>query len=486
MTVTLVEDLLHTDFPGDAARAATPPSVPLPAGTPFTPRILNAPYTPKVQELTLDYAAESDDSRIDDPAQAAFTDTAVQFFQIDALGLAREQAWLNAGRPWAPQGGIGLLPAHAAAAELLVGLQGVRAGDPVSLLFQVAEATADPLAAAQKLQWSVLADNAWRTLAPGELRVDDTRSLRASGLLGFVLPRETTTSNTRLPAGVVWLRAATPAAPRAACDLIGVHANAIEVVFADQGNDPQRLALALPAGSIKKLKVPLASVKSVAQPYASFGGALREDDAALSRRAAERLRHRNRAITGWDVERLVLQAFPAVYRAKCIPHASETSWLAAGHLMVVVVPDLRNRPSQDPLQPRVDLDTLDRIHEHLAARCGPQTRVHVRNPAYRAVQLDFKVRLRTGFGFNFYGPQIDLALQQALSPWAFDTGAELGFGGRVVRSELLDFVESLPWVDFVTDFRLVREGSDRDRDEIVPDTPDAILVSAAAHRIAEL
>ncbi len=486
VTVTLVEDLLHADFAGDAQRAATPASVPLAEGATFTPQILNPPYTPKVQEIALDYDAQSDESRIDDPAQAAFTDTAVQFFQIDALGLAREQAWLSAGRPWAPQGGIGLLPTHAVAAELFVGLSGVHAGDSVSLLFQVAEGTADPLAAAQTLQWSVLADNAWRTLAPGELVVDDTRSLRASGLLGFVLPRETTTANTRLPAGLAWLRAATPGAPRAACNLIGVHANAIEVGFADQDNDPTRLALALPAGSIKKLKTPLATVKSVAQPYASFGGSLREDDAALSRRAAERLRHRNRAITGWDIERLVLQAFPAVYRVKCIPHASETSWLAAGHLMVVVVPDLRNRPSQDPLQPRVDLDTLVRIREYLLARCGPQTRVHVRNPAYHPVQLDFKVRLRAGFGFSFYGPQIDVAVQRALSPWAFDSGAEVGFGGRVVRSQLLDFVESLPWVDFVTDFRLTQEGSTEDRDEIVPDTPDAVLVSAAAHHIVEL
>jgi hypothetical protein len=152
----------------------------------------------------------------------------------------------------------------------------------------------------------------------------------------------------------------------------------------------------------------------------------------------------------------------------------------------VVVPDLRNRPTQNPLQPRVDLDTLERIRAHLLARCGPQTQVHVRNPGYRAVQLDFKVRLRPGFGINFYGPQIDLALRQALSPWAFDTGAELGFGGRVVRSELLDFVEALPWVDFVTDFRLTLEGSTRDEDEIVPNAPDTILVSAAAHRIAEL
>jgi len=487
VTVTLIEDLLHGDFAGDAIRGATPPALPIPEDTPFTPTILNAPYTPKVQEITLDYSAESDTSRIDDAAQTAFTNTAVQFFQIDALGPAREQAWLNVARTWAPQGGIGLLPPHPAAAELWVGLEGAQAGDSVSLLFQVAEGTADPLAAAQKLEWSVLADNAWRKLDPGELVVDGTRSLRASGLLSFVLPRETTTTNTRAPAGLVWLRATTPAEPRAACDIVGVFANAAEVVFVDQDNDAQRLGVALPAASITKLKTPLAGVKSVAQPYASFGGALQEDDAALSRRAAERLRQRNRAITGWDVERLVLQNFPSVYRAKCIPHASESSWLAAGHLMVVVVPDLRNRGSQNPLQPRVDLDTLERIKQHLAARCGPQTKVHVRNPGYRPVQLDFKMGLRKGsLGINFDGPRTNLALQQALSPWAFDTGVELGFGGRVVRSELLDFVESLPWVDFVTDFRLTLEGSDDDRDEIVPDTPDAILVSAAAHKIMEV
>ena len=275
-------------------------------------------------------------------------------------------------------------------------------------------------------------------------------------------------------------------AQRAACDLVGVHAGAIEVEFTDQGNDPLRLALPLAAGRIAKMKTPLAALKSVAQPYASFGGTLAEGEAALARRAAERLRHRDRAITGWDWERLVLQAFPQVYRAKCIPHASATSWLAAGHVMLVVVPDLRNRNAVDPLAPRVDLDTLERIREFLAARCGMQLRFTVRNPSYRALQFDFKVRLRPGFGFAFHGPLLNLALQQALSPWAFDSGAQLGFGASVLRSELLDFVEALPYVDFVTDFRLAREGVAEDRDQIAPETPDMVLVSARQHRIEEL
>jgi hypothetical protein len=371
---------------------------------------------------------------------------------------------------------------------LLIGLSGVRAGDSLSLLLQLAEGSADPLAAAQTLQWSVLADNAWRALGPGELSLDTSHDLRRSGLVACVLPRETSTEHSRAPAGLVWLRAATPAEPRAACDVIAVHPNALEAQFVDQGNDPQRLKAPLAAASISQLKTPLAAIKTISQPFASFGGALVESDAALARRASERLRHRNRAITPWDIERLVLQAFPAVYRAKCIPHASDRSWLAAGHLMLVVVPDLRNMNAVDPLRPRVDLDTLTRIREHLLARVGPQTQVHVRNPGYRAVQLDFKLQLRpgNGLGFNFLRPQIDLALRQALSPWAFDTGAALGFGGRVLRSALLDFVEDLPSVDFVTDFRLSLEGSRDDLAEITPDAPDVILVSAASHRIAEV
>jgi len=477
ITVTLVEDFLHADYRRESVIAiVTNPKAPL-----------NEPYTPKVQEITLDYAAQTDASRIDEATPGAFTDTEVQFFQIDAFGPAREHAWLTQMRPWAVQGGVALLPAHTPDGELLIGLSGVAAGDSVSLLLQVAEGSADPLAQAQILQWSVLADNAWRTLAEGELALDTTRGLRASGLVGVVLPVETSTEHTRMPAGLVWLRAAIPAQRRAACDLLGVQANAIEVQFTDRGNDPARLATPLVAGSITKMQLTVAPVKSIAQPYASFGGALAETADALMRRASERLRHRERAITGWDFERLVLQAFPAVYRAKCIPHASPASWLAAGHTMLVVVPDLRNRNAVDPLQPRVDLDTLERIRAHLLERCGMQTQLTVRNPNYRPITLDFKLRLRPGNGFNFYRGVLNDALLRALSPWAFDdAAAPLGFGGRAVRSVLLNFVESLPYVDFVTDFHMTLEGDPIDRAEIAADAPDAILVSAASHRITEL
>ena len=217
-----------------------------------------------------------------------------------------------------------------------------------------------------------------------------------------------------------------------------------------------------------------------------FGGALHETDAALARRAAERLRHRQRAISPWDAERLVLQAFAAVYRAKCVPHADGRSWQAAGHALLVVVPDLRGRQALDPLQPRVDLDTQQRIQACLQAHGGLGVQWHVANPRYKPLRLHFSVQLRPGFAFNPVRAALDAVLRSTLSPWASGAPAPgPDFGGRVLRSALLNLVEAQPGVDFVSDFRLTAGTDPTDLAEAVADAPDVILVSAPLHDIRE-
>lgn len=481
VTLTLDTDLLHAAWRSEAVAGLLKDE----------PVVLKEPWTPKLKEVTLNYAASAGPSRLDLSTQASFTEAEVEFFHVDAFGVSREHPWLAGPRASTPPAPVTLLPRHADAGELLIGLAGIGAGEPLNLLFQVADGSTDPLAQAQALSWSVLCHNTWQALAVGTgLLLDTTHHLRGSGIVSLILPEQTTTDNTRLPAGLVWLRAAIPAQPGAACRLIGIHPNAVEVVFQDQGNAASHLASALPAGSISRFRTPPATVKQVTQPYASSGGALQEDAQALARRAAERLRHRNRAITSWDHEHLVLQAFPAVDRVKCIPHARPGSWLAPGHTMLVVVPDLRNRNAVDPLQPRIDLDTLEQIKDFVLARAPmglDKDTLTVCNPAYRPVRVAFKVAMRRDFAFSYYRSEINQALVRHLSPWAFDTGQTLEFGGRVLRSALVDFVEELPWVDYVTDFHLsLVDAPERDAAELVPDTPDAILVSAPDHLIDEV
>jgi hypothetical protein len=479
VTVSLVEDFLYADYRKETIQNALDQN-----GT-----VLNEPYTPTVKAISLGYRAQSDEVDFSANDIASFTNLDLQFFHIGCFGQMREHAFLRQQFDYVADKRVTVVPSYQHEGEFLIGLSGVAAGDSLSLLLQVAEGSADPDLPPQELQWSVMGDNYWRPLTTQDLALDTSNGLRASGVAALALPPETTTEHTFMPAGLVWVRATVPAHSAAVCQLVNVANNAVEVRFADQGNDPAHLANALPAGSIAKLKAPAAAIKSVAQPYAGFGGRMQETDEMLTRRAAERLRHRNRCLTPWDYERMLLEAFPDVRKVKCIPHARDSSWLAPGCVMLVVVPDLRNRNAVDPLRPRVDIDTLGRMTEFVQQHCGMQVRAKVKNPRYQRVQLDFKVRFLPGKAFQFYSRHLNDALVRALSPWAYDAGRAIEFGGQVYRSVLLDFVEELPYVDFVTDFKLVSPDSaapHQDLANVSAATPDAILVSSTLHTIAEV
>jgi hypothetical protein len=444
----------------------------------------NEPYTPTLGEISLSYKASSEEAQIDAPEDAAaFTGAQVEFYHVGAFGQRREHAWLRQRLAFVAAKRVSLVPEYAGEGELLIGLSELAAGDSVSLLFKVAEGSADPAVDPQpQVAWAVLCDNYWKPLAGREAVRDGTNNLLATGIVNLTIPTEASTLSSFLPTGMIWVKASIDEHVNGVCELVSVAANAVEVERRSGGG------AALPKGTIAKLKTPVAAVKSVAQPFASFGGKPPEAYDAFNTRVAERLRHRNRCITAWDYERSVLEAFPEVRKAKCIPHcANRGEWLDPGHVTIVVVPDLRNRNAVDPLQPRADADTLSRIRTHLEPRAPIGIGIHPRNPRYQRVHLDFKVRFRPGIEFNFHARQLRAELIGHLSPWAHDPGRAIAFGGTVYKSEVLDFVEDLDYVDYVTDFRMyhLRGGAAdaEDVNEARAATPDAILVSDATHDI---
>lgn len=452
------------------------------------PVILNEPYTPSIQSISLAYEAHSDVVDVATPGLTQFSNLDVQFFHVAYFGQMREHAYQRSQFDFLPDKRVSLLPVYDYEGALLIGLSNLNPGDSASVLFEVAEGSADPDLSQEPIAWAVLCENYWKTLGSEGVVLDTTNQLRVSGLIRFVIPAEATTQNTILPADRLWLRGSVARNVNAVGQLIAVQANGIEVQFRDQDTAPGQLTSALEAGKITKLKNGLAPVKTVKQPYASFGGAREETDGDFYRRVAERLRHKDRCITPWDYERIVLEAFPRVHKVKCIPHARDGNWFAPGHVLLVVVPDLKNKNAIDPLQPKVDADTISRITAFVRRRAGMQVQVLAKNPSYQRIQLDFKVKFRTGYEFNHYSEQLKEKLIEFLSPWAFASNRDISFGGKIYRSVLLDFVEELPPVDYVTDFKMSSyvEGAGKiDVNEAQPETPDAILVSDSTHLVGE-
>ncbi|HIJ94641.1 MAG TPA: hypothetical protein HPP94_02675 [Desulfuromonadales bacterium] len=487
VTLTLEHDFLHTLY--RKQHVANLMTYSRDGGT-LT--LLNEPYTPAIRSISLSYRAATASVTIagERGGYDDFNNSELEFFHISYFGLMREHGYQRRRFPFLRDPGVHLLPTYDHQGELLIGFINLQGGNSVSVLFQVAEGSADPELPPPQISWSVLCDNYWKQLQSSELLSDTTNRLLTSGIISFAIPAEATTAATILPGGRIWLKGGVTTGVQGVSRLIMVAANAIEVEFCSNGTESGHLQSPLPQGSISRMKTGAVEIKNITQPFASFGGRPTESTEQFSTRVSERLRHKNRCISASDYERVVLEAFPQIHTVKCIPHATPDCWLKPGNVLLVVVPDLRNRNAVNLLEPKVDADTLSRIVAHVRKRAGMQIAVQAKNPRYQKIQLDFKVRFREGYEPNFYRRELEAALIRFLSPWAFHADREIAFGGKIYKSVLLDVVEELEYIDFVTDFRMYSFSSavsnDIDIATAEPATPDTILVSAASHIIQDV
>ena len=477
------------------------------------PSLPNEPYTPVIKSMALDYTAEVQINLNADDNATTQTD---YFFHIHPFGY--QKVPVAAGQP------LSMLPRFESVdagqsmeheGELYIGLADFTPRRNLSLLFQVAEGSADPELPRQPVQWSYLSRHSWQSFAPNEILSDTTNGLLASGIITFDIPWDAVRDHTLLPTGLHWLRAGVSQNSAAVCDLIDVRAQAAQASFVNRNNAADFLVHSLPQDSIKKLQVRQAAIKSVAQPYASFGGKVREQEGHFYARVSERLRHKGRGITLSDYEKLVLENFAGIYKVKCINHSTynyrgedsamlkcvdhrpahqddlevDRSEFAPGFVTLIVIPDLNNKNAVDPLEPRASLNTLEEIRKFLCRRISPfaARRLKVINPLYEKVQVEFGVEFHSGYDRGYYETELNKDIVRFLSPWAFEQGRDITFGGRLHSSVILNFVEERPYVDYVTDFQMNHYTSDpqplTDVDEAVPTTARSILVSHGQHVI---
>jgi hypothetical protein len=490
-------------------------------------KIPNPPYTPLASECLLSYKASTDTVVLEGTAlpnnatdaqkeQARqdlfkkFSQRDLQLFHLGIFGQAEEHAFLKQDLNFldnTDKNSAYLLPQYSDNGTFYIALQDVEALESVSILFQISEGSANPERPTATTQWSVLSHNQWRPLSSEDILSDTTHNLLVSGIIKFYLPTETTSTNTLFDPNFVWLKAelvypATKTTPvtsapiDSVCNFIALHTQAVLAKFKDNSNDPVHYANPLLAQTIKKSRTSLGSIKKIEQPYASFGNKPQETDTAFQQRISERLRHKQRAITIWDYEHLVLQTYPSVFKAKCLNHTyldknlpayhpNRLEQLAPGNVTMVVVPDLRYLKAINPLEPKVDLNTLAQIKIFLKKHAGMLVNIETTNPDYEPVRLQFNVQFRRGYEFSVYKKVLNQDIIRYLSPWAFDTGADIPFGGTLEKSVVINFIERLGYVDVVREFKLlsIKDNFSYDYEEIVASNPMAVLVSCGQHNI---
>lgn len=446
--------------------------------------IPNEPYTPQINSITLNYKAKES---IDLQDIHNFEQRTTKVFHIYPFGHKEVHKKLE--EP------LYLLPQFESTVddiqqedegELYIGVSKLEPQQNISLFFQVAEGSSDPVLTKEEVNWSYLSQNTWLPFQKDEIMSDTTNGLITSGIITFAIPKEANKDNTVLPAKLHWLRASVHQNSRAVSDMIDIQAQAVQASFTNNDNDPYFLAQSLPKETISKLQVKDAAVKTVTQPYASFNGKIKEQSSQFYTRVSERLRHKARTVNIWDYERLVLEKFPSLYKAKCLNHTNSSSEVVPGSVTIVTISNVRNKNAVDKLKPMTSVNTLEEIKTYICKLKSRFVTLEVVNPLYEEIQTKFKVRFHEGKDKGFYTKQLNEDIKKFLSPWAFDEGADITFGGKIHGSYIINFVEERDYVDYITDFELyqiVNNVRTPHIEEAVAKTSRSILVSYNKHDI---
>jgi hypothetical protein len=73
-------------------------------------------------------------------------------------------------------------------------------------------------------------------------------------------------------------------------------------------------------------------------------------------------------------------------------------------------------------------------------------------------------------------------LQYFLSPWTLGEGTDILLGGTLYRSSIIEFIESRPYVNFISTIRLVT-GDSEIEEQVIKLNERTVLISSDTHEI---
>ncbi len=437
--------------------------------------IPNEPYTPLVETIRINYKAsvtkDFNLSTISDDLKENLTnylDESLELFHEHPFGQSEQHAYLKGKHEFLTNKQCKLVP-NCEKGELFIGLENAEQLQQVSLLIQVLEGSENPeyegsqtFEGNEKLEWYILSSDEWKPLNDNFIVSNFTDNFLKSGIVKVSIPKEATSNNNRIPGDLFWLKITNIKEFDTVCQMVNIHTQAEVIQFYNNGNELSHLQTGLPEKTISKLVERIATLKGVTQPYSSFDGVPKETDAQFYRRISERLRHKQRAITIWDYEQLILQQFPKIYKANCLKHTSGLFELVPGTVTVIVVPNIINQNIFDIYKPRISKAKRNEIQNFINELNTLHVDALVENPLYQEVRVELFVKFYEGKDKNFYTKELKKDIAKLLSPWAYEETAEINFGLTLHESSVIYYIEKLDYVDYIKDFELQVETKKKD------------------------
>jgi hypothetical protein len=335
-----------------------------------------------------------------------------------------------------PSIGVPLFPALAYQGALYLGLKNLLTPNALNFYFQMAQSYGS-ISQLLPPDLYYLCKKGWNALP---IVQDSTNTLTCSGIIVADIPQDITAENNRMPAGNYWITMAASSVPDYYPQTVMMNTNGFLLQRSGSTFLNSTLPPVLPAASITKPVTAVPQIKTISQPFASFGGKAAETSEAMNLRISNRLKTKGRAVTSEDYFRLIRQKFDTIYYSRTIYNT------ATNGTEIYVVRGFDSWQEPGAFVPLVTECELSEIEQYLLTCSSPFANLTVSNFKLEPVQITAVINIESGYSGSGVIKSVKQALNVFLSPWIASSDVQITIGKKIALSEVTNFIASVPGV----------------------------------------
>jgi len=192
-------------------------------------------------------------------------------------------------------------------------------------------------------------------------------------------------------------------------------------------------------------------INSIEQINQATGGSFVEKEKHYINRVSEKLKHKQRAVSILDYEKILLQEFNDIFLVYGIPNYNKHLNFKPGNITLVLVKKYNKELEKPELFSNTELSKMKLF---LQNKKSPNVKLNLINPKYEYIQTKFNVIFKKGINNNLHLKKLNSLIFSFLSPWIDDNNKKISTKNYVNTTQIINFIKKIDFVEKIMNFNL--------------------------------
>lgn len=399
----------------------------------------NEPFSPMVSELSINYEAQS--SLFFN--QLLFSqndfDQNNSFYLISPFGLEKifSKEYVNKST---------LVESFKYEGELILGFDSFNPSFQLNLLFEILKSENQNYEFSRQIDWYYSSANGWKLFKKEDILQDQTQNLMKTGVLSLKIPTDISAKSQIFNGDKIFIKACSKNKSNQFSLIRSINTNSISATESIDKTVPHK-SINIPPESVEGFVNSIDGVIDIKQELGSFNGTDIESDIDYYVRSSELLRHKNRPITKWDIEKFVLAKFSWLSHVKCYSVNQNNS-----QLRLLCVKKIEAHQNIDNI--KISSAEKNEIKYYLEKFTSPFSNFEIINPVFEDLWIKCKVSFKNipnGKGIQ----KLQADFFNFICSWLYNSSSKNKIGLKIKKLDIINFLNSRSYVSFITGISII-------------------------------